>query len=791
MPDGSARRRRKKIDPMIVLGVVAAVMFSGLATRMWYLQAVQADDNLAIVQQVQTRSIRVMPERGRIFDAEGRILADNKRVLVVSIDRNYLRDEDGRTELFRRLSGPLQMTMDQLDARLDDERYGPLEFLPLKEGVSEELALFLEERWEDYPGIVVQESWRRVYPYGALASHVVGYLGAILKENLAYYRALGYEPNERVGSYGVEQFYQTELRGKPGVRVFRVNAQGRVVREDMLAGVDAQPGNDIHLSIDLDIQLFAEQALETQLMLRRRVEGGIQRLPDGTPDPANPDPVLYKAPAGSVVVLNQETGQVVAMASYPRFDLRWFTSGISSKKFAEIFPPTDDPDLSVLVNRAVSGRYNLGSSFKPLVAYAALNTGQLPGGAEYEFLDRGTYKLESIPNYRCREGVKCVFRNSLCPATATPCRYGTVNVESALAVSSDTFFYKIGEQILTERGYQPILEQEVRAFGLGSPTFIDLPNEYAGTIPNKALKRRLADLGVIAEDAGRAYYVGDQILFSIGQGLLSATPLQMAVAYGAFANGGRVLMPSVASAVLVRTPDAAPGYADITNANVKCPDQDDALGGATVAPDGGNGTTTTTSPVRDLPGCVAVGPVVVNEDDRIRLEPRFDLLQGEPLRFADLPPTNLVNMEPTVRDPIVRGLQRVINGPGVDYDYYHKATGENLFRSYPYEKLPIAGKTGTAQGFGNLPWNDSSVFGAFSLDPEQPYTVFSYLEKSRYGSQAAAPVAKCIYLALAGEYRLDPVTVAEPLNLASTTPAPPLTMRNPLCLAGIRSEGRD
>lgn len=756
MADGSVKRRRKKFDPMIVLGVVAAVMFSGLSTRMWYMQAVQADDNLAIVEAVQTRSIRVMPERGRIFDAKGRILADNKRVLVVAIDRNYLRNEDDRTELFRRLSGPLQMTMDQLEARLDDERYGPLEFLPLKDGVSEELALYLEERWEDYPGIVVQESWRRVYPYGALASHVVGYLGAILKENLAFYRALGYEPNERVGSYGVEQFYQTELRGQPGVRVFRVNAQGRVVGEAKEAGSDAQPGNDIQLSIDLDIQLFAEQALETQLMLRRRVEGGIQRLPDGTPDPANPDPVLFKAPAGSVVVLNHDTGQVIAMASYPRFDLRWFTSGISSKKFAEIFPPTDDPDLSVLVNRAVSGRYNLGSSFKPLVAYAALNTGQLAGGADYEFLDRGTYKLESIPNYRCREGVKCVFRNSLCPATATPCRYGTVNVESALAVSSDTFFYKIGEQILTERGYQPILEQEVRAFGLGSPTFIDLPNEYAGTIPNKALKRRLADLGVIAEDAGRAYYVGDQILFSIGQGLLSATPMQMAVAYGAFANGGRVLMPSVATVVLTpNTPDVEPGVADLDEAEI------------------------------------AVGPVVTNEDDRIRLEPRFDLLQGELLRFSDLPPTNLVNMEPTVRDPIVRGLQRVINGPGVDYDYYHKATGEILFRSYPYEKLPIAGKTGTAQGFGNLPWNDSSVFGAFSLDPEQPYTVFAYLEKSGYGSQAAAPVAKCIYLALAREYRLDPVTVAEPLNLASTTPAPPLTMRNPLCLAGVRTEGRD
>ena len=198
-----------------------------------------------------------------------------------------------------------------------------------------------------------------------------------------------------------------------------------------------------------------------------------------------------------------------------------------------------------------------------------MNSGQLIGGAEYEFLDRGTYKLESIPDDRCQDGVKCVFRNAVCRATGAPCRYGLVNVEDALAVSSDTFFYKIGEQILTERGYQPILEEQIRLFGFGSPTNIDLPNEFAGTVPSKALKQRLADTGAITKEEGEAYYVGDQILFSIGQGLMSATPVQMANAYGVIGNGGKMTEPRVVKAILEPgTPDKTQGLADLTKIKV-------------------------------------------------------------------------------------------------------------------------------------------------------------------------------------------------------------------------------
>ncbi|NBS27347.1 MAG: hypothetical protein EBS70_00405 [Actinobacteria bacterium] len=673
---------------LVSLGIVAAILMSILGIRMWFLQSVKLELNEDIVLSVRTRTIRLLPERGRIFDANGRIVADNKRILTATIDRQVIKKDSNRAELFARLSGPLQMTVEALERRYDDKRYGLLEALPLKEDVSEETALYLSERAEDFPGIYVREEWRRNYPYGAIGSHVIGYMGAILESTLAYYKSLGYEPNERVGGYGIEQTYETILRGTPGYVRYEVDAQGRLLRQ--LERVEPVLGNDIQMSIDMQLQQFTEQALETQLVLRRRVEAGFNRLEDGTIDPANPDPVLYKAPAGSAVVLNHNTGQIVAMASYPRFDLRWFTGGVSKDKFAQIFPQTDDPDLSILVNRAVSGRYNLG-----------------------------------------QQGVKCVFRNAICRATGSPCRYGLVNVETALAVSSDAFFYKIGEQILTERGYQPILEQQVRLFGFGSPTNVDLPNEYAGTIPSKALKKRMADLGAISEESGRAYYVGDQILFSIGQGLLSASPLQVANAYGVFGNGGKLMQPHVVQAVLSPgTPDLKPGLADVAQASI------------------------------------------------------ID-------RFDDDDPVSTVDMTGEKRDAIVRGLQRVITGPGVFYDFYHKTTGELLFKGYPYNVLPIAGKTGTAQGLNNLPWNDSSAFGAFSLSAEHPYSAFAYLEKAGFGSQGAAPVVKCVFFALSGRYKMDSVEVAEPLNVSSSLAAPPVGLRNPTCLAGGRSDSRD
>jgi penicillin-binding protein 2 len=715
------------VSRLKILGSVALVLSSLLTVRLWFLQAVDAPGLEVRVQEVRTRTIKLTPERGRIFDLKGRVVASNERLLTITMDRGVIAKDLSRAQMWDRLSGALGMSFKQLEDRFKSKRYDQLQPLPLKEDVSEELAVYLRERSEDYPGIDIREDWRREYPYSPMASHVIGFLGAIRESETNYYKNLGYDPDARVGQFGVEQTYESVLRGTPGYVKYEVDSRGRFLRQ--LDRKEAVPGNDIQLTIDLDIQQFTERALQNEIMVRRRTEAPTVLL-NGEPDPAYPEITYYKAPAGSSVVLNHATGEVVAMASFPNFDNRWFNAGISSEKFGELFPTTEDPDLSILVNRAISGRYNLGSSFKPFVAFAALNTGQLSGGLDYVLRDQGTYKLQSIPDERCQLNVKCVFKNANC-GNGAPCKYGRVDIETALAVSSDVFFYKIGEEIFTQTGNRPVLEEQVRLFGFGSPTEIDLPYEYIGTVPSLALKKRLAADGAIAKEEGRGYYVGDNLQFSIGQGLLSATPIQLAVAYGALGNGGQVLRPRVVRAIWAPgTPNGKSGRVDLT-----------------------------------------AGTIVQN--------------------FIDPQLLNDVGMREEIRGAIVGGLTRVINGPGITSDFYHATTGEKLFRSYPKRALPIAGKTGTAQGAGNLPWNDSSVFGAFSKDPAQPYTAVAYLEKSGYGSRAAAPVVKCVFTALAGKVRVDPAVPADPLDIASYAVAAPQMLPNPLCLVGVGSSVRD
>jgi len=715
---------------LAVVGTIAAVLFSALGLRMWFLQVVDAPVLEQKVEANKTRTVRLLPERGRIFDREGRVMADNERILTITVAWDVMRREADRLELFGRLAPVLDVSVTDLENRYDSGRYSPLLPMPVKEGVGEDVALYLIERSEDFPGVDVANQWRRDYPYAPIAAHVVGYMGAITPEEAEQYRDLGYDLNERVGQFGVEKIFEPYLRGTPGYVRYEVDSRGAIL--SVVERVESTPGSDLLLAIDLDLQQFAEEALETQLRLRRFVETCQAKDANKiSVKPQFPDCQNLKAPAGSVVVSNHATGEVLALASYPTFDNRWFNAGVSSEKFAQIFPRDDDPDKSILVNRAIQGQYNLGSSFKPFVAFAALDSGQLPGGADYRYLDEGTYTLTSIDSTTCQV-VKCVYRNALCGGGNNPCYYGSVNVEDALAVSSDAFFYKIGEQIFAERGGQPVLQEELRLFGFGARTGIDLPYESAGRVPDKDSKADLVERGVLAEGESPNYLVGDNVQLAIGQGLLAATPLQLAQAYGTLGNGGSVLRPLVALALLEPgTPDSdEPGVADLSQSAVV-----------------------------------------------------LDLARVSPIRTIDMPID--------YRDPIVRGLQRVITGPGVTSDRYHSTTGEKLFASYPYDDLPIAGKTGTAQGAASLPWNDSSTFGAFSLDPFRPFTVTAYLEKAGYGSRAAAPVVKCMFMALADAVDIEDVELSNPLDVDSTRAAPDRRLESTRCLGGSQYGGRD
>jgi penicillin-binding protein 2 len=707
----------KRAARLGVLAVVAALLLGAIGTRLWFLQTVDAESLQADVDTLKTKTVPIVPQRGRIFDVDGRLLADNERMLTVAVDWAVLRRDTDRAEIFRRLSGWLEMPIEEMEARYDAGRYSRYLPLPLKEDVDESVAIALQERVEDLPGVSVVEDSRRIYPYAPLASHIVGYLGAITEEDLDHYLDLGYERNEIVGRAGVELSMENLLHGQWGEIVYEVDAANRVVRT-----IRVEPpvdGFDIQLSIDLDLQQYAEQILQTQLRNRRTFTAANRNVkrPDGTVgpmDPYSPARVAYSAPAGSVVVMNQETGQIAAMASYPTFDNRWFGADIPPEKFAELFPPNErDPDKAVLTNRAIQGQYNLGSTYKLATAYAALNSGLI--GSDTYYNDTGTYRLQRVDQDLCATA-RCEFSNAFCASSNGPCVYGSVNVMMALAVSSDAFFYKLGEDFYWTD--EELMAEQMRQLGFGRDTGIDLPYEYDGRVPDDKSKARLVKLGVLAEGEVPRLVVGDNIQTAIGQGLLAATPLQLARGYAAVANGGRVLRPRVVQAIWEPgTPDGMPGF--------------------------------------------------------------VNLKKGEIHRVVKTK-AKKIPMSDDVRGPIMDGLRRNVTGPGFNG---RSTTAEELFAvGYPDSAIPVAGKTGTAQGAGNFSWNDSSAFAAMSLDPERPWTVASYLEKAGAGSQGAAPVVKCLYLALSELTPLPPVNVSDPLDVTSDEVAPSMPNADKRCM---------
>ncbi len=782
-------KRSKRLG---VLATVSLVLIGLLGARLWFLQGVSAGEYERKVVAARLRTVYVPPERGRIFDTDGRIVADNHQILTVTVDWAVVRRLSTRRALFERLSGPLDTPTDDLMRRYDPcypspsdctdklkpyykanagQLYDALLPLPLKEDVSEETVAFLLERSEDYPGVDVMVQYKRVYPYAPLASHVIGFMGSISAERLSSYINQGYKRNERVGQFGVELSMERELHGRWGKRVYEVDASGTIVRELVDQRIEPVAGFDVQLTIDLDIQQYAEQTLETELRNRRDLPEDIYNNDSAPHNPRDrftnftsrvygidlpeggrlefPEWVQHKAPAGAVVVENYENGQIVAMASYPTFDNRWMEAGITGDKYAQLFPSKEadgvtpiSSDESILVNRAVQGNYNLGSSIKPFVAWSAMHAGVID--KDYVYHDEGEYHVRTIEDKtpeKCQHngGVqRCIFKNATNKRSLKPSAYGPLTVADALAVSSDTFFYNIGELMYiagrNSDGDENLLKTNLERFGFGHKTGVQLPFEWGGRVPDDAVKAELVNLGVLSKGEVPRMVVGDSLQVAIGQGLMAATPLQLANAYSTLANGGFLQRPNIIKNIYAPlTPDRSPGMADLV-----------------------------------------AGTVVKSYEQSVVVD--------------------ALEMPPEIYNPIIEGVTRVIRGPGTFYEFYHATTGESLFKDFP---VNVAGKTGTVQGTGKYPWNDSSAFAAFGLPSsaddttsDVPYTVVAFLEKSGYGSKAAAPVVKCMFLALAGYADLDPVQVSNPLDVTSNVPAPDLVMKNSRCLGGSAG-GRD
>ncbi|MSZ52051.1 MAG: hypothetical protein F2597_04905, partial [Actinobacteria bacterium] len=354
---------------MSILGVVVLGCFLALFARLWYLQIMEAPALAVQATANRTRTIATEAPRGRIFDAKGRVIVDNRTSLIVSIDRNELKKVKNRNELIARLADVLTangtpIKISTIEKRLTEKQADQLQGAPIAADVTEEVIHHLSEYAEDFPSVSFERKTVRVYPYGTAASNVLGYTGRITAETLKSLEAgtdpdgvvKSYHPDSIIGLAGVEATYEKELRGTPGVELVQVDSKNRPVGTESYQ--PPKSGNDIQLHIDIDVQIRAEQALVDRLAVLR---GTSQK--DGT---------KRGAPAGSVVVLDPRDGGVVALATAPTYDPQEFANGISQDRYNQL---QNINGASALIDRSISGQYAPGSTFKLVTATAALSNG--------------------------------------------------------------------------------------------------------------------------------------------------------------------------------------------------------------------------------------------------------------------------------------------------------------------------------------------------------------------------------------------------------------------------------
>jgi penicillin-binding protein 2 len=534
-----------------ILGVVILSLFGALFARLWYLQVMATDRYQEVSQANRVRVVMDDAPRGRILDTTGRVLVDNRTSLVVTIDPAVV-DSLDRAEtdaLYFALADELTTfgvptKVSHLERRMSDAQYSRLQPIPVAVDVPPELQLVLAERSAQFPGVDVHRESVREYPHGTLAVHIVGYVGRISPDELEEQQGSTtgapvselveagnldevkpYQPDSTIGKTGVEALYEAELRGVPGVTRLEVDSEGRPVRV-----IDEQapvPGNDLVLTVNLDIQQQAEVQLAAQLDSLRG-----SRTRDGR---------TRRTPAGSVVVEDPRDGGVLGMASYPTFDPAEFVNGISTERYEALTGGSDDQNP--LTNRAVGGLYAPGSTFKLVTAYAGLTSGVI--GPNDTINDPGYYQLPDCT------GNGCEIQN----AQRQP--HGSVDLRKSLTVSSDTFYYRIGDLLWRGRStYGDPIQDAAKQFGLGQPTGLGLQGEVSGIVPTPEQKRQRHEENPEAFPYGD-WYTGDNVNLSIGQGDVLISPIQLANAYSTFANGGTRFQPRLARAVVVPGGDPA------------------------------------------------------------------------------------------------------------------------------------------------------------------------------------------------------------------------------------------
>jgi len=471
-----AAKRLSHDDTRFALGRIAGfqyfivAVFLFLITGFWVLQIRDGQSNSELAEHNRVKTVPVIAPRGKLLDRDGRVIVDNQAAFTLLLTRENLNLDH--------LDGiAAGLHLDPADVRARVKRFASRpKYVPVmikQELTPAEISFVESHRDADtYPEMELVTNQRRLYPRNGFAAHAVGYVGEVSEQELDTPEFAKYSQGEVVGKAGLERQYNDMLMGVDGQRRVVVDSTGR--EREVLESTEATPGHSLQLTLDLDLQAVAELGLEGQ--------------------------------RGAVVALDPRSGEVLAMVSRPAYDPNAFAAHITTEYWKQLTSGNDNP----MLNRAIQAQFAPGSTFKPIMALAGLETGT----------------IDDHDTFHCPGGATFFGRFFKCWQKRG---HGTVNVHLGIVQSCDVFFYNLGNKL----GIDQIAAYAEMA-GIGKKTGIDLPGEAEGLMPSSKWKLRTQR---------QKWYAGETISVAIGQGAITVTPVQLAAAIGGIASGGNWFKP--------------------------------------------------------------------------------------------------------------------------------------------------------------------------------------------------------------------------------------------------------
>lgn len=479
-------RSRPSAFRYLTFGLAALIGIGTLTARLFYLQISNGSVFEARAQTNRTLIVPVASSRGLITDRQGRVLVTNVPTYAVKVRPADL-PFTAREDVTRRLSALLGVTPDEILATIDANPGSRFDLVRIAQDVPEQTARLISEERLDLPGVEVVVEPRRQYTDGPLFAQILGYTGPIDDTQLERLRESGYLPDDLIGKVGVEAVYESDLRGTYGAELVERDGTGR--KTQVLSTLsEATSGNSLRLTIDTRQQQLAQKAIQWGIRA-----AGLKR--------------------GVVIVMNPQTGEVLAMVSLPTYDNNLFARGISAKDFEKLVNDKRQP----LINHAVNAHYPPGSTYKLVTGTGALADREITPATRV--MTRPYLTVGGSRFYEWnRRG------------------WGGCNIYCGFGHSSDTFFFQLAGMLGIDR-----LAHWAKEYGFGAPTGIDLPGEASGIVPSNQWKM---------DTLGQEIFAGEVYQAGIGQGYDAVTPIQLINAYAAMANGGRLLQPQVVREIL-------------------------------------------------------------------------------------------------------------------------------------------------------------------------------------------------------------------------------------------------